>query len=356
MCEGRECGRRSGEAAASRGSGSRGPWGRPTTRKAPKTLGPGVWAKQIKEFENFYTPARVFPQQMVYGAEEVLARLLWEKDVSKMYTPLGLGEIVASRSYTSTGQVNKFTTEDKAKETFEFRQGAGNSVNLEAKTFTCDPKSARMVEDGMDANKWALVFAGYATEEVADKCMNQFKKNLRTKGNPQMCTDLYEAASLKLVLEMRAGKDFSQATRELIEDRHWWSDWLDEYKEYPLKRKWSNGDGPGKQSVVRSNPAKGTHYPTGKGAKGKKNSYGKREAKQFCFHYNSGWCENPKPCRYIHACSICGDRGHKVVDTSCGTWGSVGKTRDATKGKGKWTKGADKSKGKGKADKGKSWY
>ena len=172
-----------------------------------------------------------------------------------------------------------------------------------------------------------------------------------------MCKDLYEAASLKLVLEMRAGKDFTKATKELIEDRHWWSDWLDEYKEYPLKRKWSSGDGPAKQGGARSNPSNGTHYPTGKGAKGKKNPYGKGEAKlQLCFHYNNGWCENPKTCRYVHACSICGDRSHKVVDKACGTWGSAGKTKDATKGKGKWTKGSDKSKGKGKADKGKSWY
>ena len=35
-----------------------------------------------------------------------------------------------------------------------------------------------------------------------------------------MCKDLYEAASLKLVLEMQAGKDFPQASKELIEDKN----------------------------------------------------------------------------------------------------------------------------------------
>ena len=43
-----------------------------------------------------------------------------------------------------------------------------------------------MVEDGMDANKWALVLQGYATDEVEDKFMKQFKKNWQTSANPHM--------------------------------------------------------------------------------------------------------------------------------------------------------------------------
>ena len=81
-----------------------------------------------------------------------------------------------------------------------------------------------------------------------------------------MCKDLYEAASLKLVLDMRAGKDFKTATKELIDDRHWWSDWLDEYKEYPLKRKWSATDGATKQATAKNHQGKGNQYQAGKGA------------------------------------------------------------------------------------------
>ena len=90
----------------------------------------------------------------------------------------------------------------------EFRQVAGNTVNLDQKNVIFDPESERMVEDGMEANKWAFVLAEYAIDEIADKWIGKFKKNLRTKGNPQMCKDLYEAAYLKLVLEMRDGKNF----------------------------------------------------------------------------------------------------------------------------------------------------
>ena len=67
----------------------------------------------------------------------MLARLLWEKDVSKVFTHLGLAENVAARSYTATGQINKFATKDKAMEISEIRQATG---------------IPRMVEDGMYAN------------------------------------------------------------------------------------------------------------------------------------------------------------------------------------------------------------
>ena len=80
---------------------------------------------------------------MVYGAEEMLARMMREKDVSKMFTPLGLGEIVTARSYTATGQVNKFATNDKAKEILEFRQSAGNTINLEQKIVVFDPREVK---------------------------------------------------------------------------------------------------------------------------------------------------------------------------------------------------------------------
>ena len=95
------------------------PCGDQVVKKAPKTLSPGVWTKQIQASETYYNPPRVFPQQMVYGAEEVLAQMLSEKDASMMFTSLGLGEIVAARSYTATGQVNKSETKDKTKETLE---------------------------------------------------------------------------------------------------------------------------------------------------------------------------------------------------------------------------------------------
>ena len=73
-----------------------------------------------------------------------------------------------------------------------------------------------------------------------------------------MCKDLYEAASLKLVLKMRAGEDLTQVTKELCDNRHWWSDWMDEYTDHPSKRKWSYGS-----SAATPGQGKGAKSKTG---------------------------------------------------------------------------------------------
>ena len=82
--------------------------------KAPKKLGRGDWKRFIDIFEGRYTPRRPFPQKMVAGAEEVLARLIWDNEISKVYTPLGLGEVLATRAYDddAAGNVNKTCPEE----------------------------------------------------------------------------------------------------------------------------------------------------------------------------------------------------------------------------------------------------
>ena len=49
---------------------------------------------------------RLFPSEILLGAEAVLARLLHEHTSSKHYTPLKLGEVLQARAYTASGQVN----------------------------------------------------------------------------------------------------------------------------------------------------------------------------------------------------------------------------------------------------------
>ena len=86
-----------------------------------------------RRLRGLYTPKRSFPHKMVAGAEEVLARLLLEIDVSKTFTPLGLGEIIAVRSHDANGRVNKYAQGNKKKDILEFKQDdvEWNPVNTE---------------------------------------------------------------------------------------------------------------------------------------------------------------------------------------------------------------------------------
>ena len=82
--------------------------------KAPKVLPEGYWAEFLAEFqsEKIGGIARQFPTHLLSGADEVLARLVHER-VTRSHTPLKLGEIVAHRQFTASGQINPFRIKEE---------------------------------------------------------------------------------------------------------------------------------------------------------------------------------------------------------------------------------------------------
>jgi hypothetical protein len=74
----------------------------------PTRLPNGRWSELL----NFYNKIQLrgkdrrFPERTLLGAESVLARMDHEHRVSKSYSPVGLGEILQKRSFTSLDQVN----------------------------------------------------------------------------------------------------------------------------------------------------------------------------------------------------------------------------------------------------------
>ena len=93
------------------------------------------------------------------GAEEVLARLIWELEVSKISTPLALGEMIQARSYDACGRVNRRAHGSRDKDILQLVK-SDSGVQLVEKTKTLDPRREEMVGDAFNANKWAYVFAG----------------------------------------------------------------------------------------------------------------------------------------------------------------------------------------------------
>ena len=148
-------------------------------------------------YEDAQSPPRLFPQKMIAGADEVLARMVWEHETSKVYSELGLGEVIAIRMYDSCGYVNKFRSKNKGNDILGFRNVCGDEVEVVKKEGTgWNPRSSDLIRDALEANKWAYVFAGYAVETVADKWIDQFRQNLRARSEPERCRDIYEAATM----------------------------------------------------------------------------------------------------------------------------------------------------------------
>ena len=286
--------------------------------KAPKKLGQGVWLKQIGLYEDAQSPPRPFPQKLIAGADEVLARMLWEHEVSKVYSELGLGEIIGVRMYDSCGQVNKYRNKNKGKDVLAFRSIGGEEMEVVKKEGTgWNPKSGDLIRDALEANKWAYIFAGYAVELVADKWVDQFRQNLRAKNEPERCRDLYEAATMKLTLEMLSGYSFQEATEWIISDRSWWTEFNQDWRAPPMKRKWSGKGQDRAWKGERVRPGFAGARPKGKG-----------KTQRTCHAYNSGWCTRSKAeCHFSHSCSNCGG-SHKACDNACPTYGGKNGQKD----------------------------
>ena len=129
--------------------------------KAPKTLPKNYWADMVADYESVKINGenRKFPAHLLLGAEEVLARMVHEHQTSKIFTPVRLGEIIAVRNFTTTGQVNPGSkNEDKPER-----------VLLEAGRFVRQPRSipetqkALTVLDALDSVKWAMIFAKWGS-------------------------------------------------------------------------------------------------------------------------------------------------------------------------------------------------
>ena len=77
-----------------------------TDEKVPKTF--PQWAAQVEKYNRITVNGerRRFCEAKLTGAEQILARVWHEHTKTKMYTPITLGEILAKRTFTATGEVN----------------------------------------------------------------------------------------------------------------------------------------------------------------------------------------------------------------------------------------------------------
>ena len=193
--------------------------------------------------------------------------------------------------------MNRFAIKNKGKDILEIRQGEEGGLELEQAKTDFDPRSEQLILDALEANRWAFVFVGFGTDEVAKEWLDQFAKNLRMKRSPEMCRDLYEAASLELALAMRGGESFTSATQAIIKDREWWMDWSTNWRPRVQKRKWS----PGNSNDNKQYKGQGKGWQDA-GRKGQKAQAGKGQwnSGKVCWAWMAGHCSMGQECKFLH--------------------------------------------------------
>ena len=209
-----------------------------------------MWKAKVDAYEQSWTPRRVFPQQLLVGAEEVLARVLFEFEESRCFTPISLGEILQLRAFTADGQVNSLATRaNRDAKALKITQGGG-TASLEVADREFIPQSQWAILDALEAVKWCMVWVGFAQDDEVEVWVGIFKKLARKY--PQrmdLVKSVYDAASWRLALAMRSGVTFVEAAKEIKADSDWFREYQDNFR--PRQNRGAEGGGAGAWSNQR---------------------------------------------------------------------------------------------------------
>ena len=143
-----------------------------TPPKVPVKLPTGVWITAVTKYNKVQTGGtdRSFPCNLLIGAEKVLARIHHEIHVSKNFTPTLLGEIMTSRAYTATGQINILAQKKSDKQ--ELTLEDGQWVAQEPKSW--DPNDLMAILDGLESIRWAWILFDMGNEADVNEYIEWF--------------------------------------------------------------------------------------------------------------------------------------------------------------------------------------
>ena len=190
------------------------------------TLSTTDWRAGIDSWEQQWTPKRDFPVLLLQGAERALARLVYEARTTRKFSPLALIEIVQSRTFNPDGSYNK---QQKAKlSNLEVHaEGIAKALGHDAE-FEIEFKEDRnlttlLALDCLEANSWALKWAGYGTENECNSACQWWTQLLRGERCPDASVfqHIYLAFGWKVSFAMRGGLTWFDAHKATSEDKEW---------------------------------------------------------------------------------------------------------------------------------------
>jgi len=192
--------------------------------KVPKCMPPGKWSELVNAYNSVTLNGkpRSFPVKELLGAEQVVTRLWHERHISKMYTPLQLGEILQHRSFSASGEVNPLSKSPKKSGVLVVDDDR-NLVESDDPTWV--PKSVLSVLDGLQAARWAYILTQMGDEEEVNTFIDQMIQRARSKPDrmPQFVA-YWHAALWKVAMDMRGGDPFGKATQTVCDDLAFYHD------------------------------------------------------------------------------------------------------------------------------------
>ena len=184
----------------------------------PKTLPARVYNQLVKDYNDVTLNGekREFPEKVLLGADKVLARMHHEHTVSKHYTAVTLGEIMSQRVFTALGTVNAA----RKKDDLDKRLVVDSKHQLVSKEPSdWDVRGLNMIQDGIDAVRWAWILIKFGTEKAVNKYCDWWITLVRRNSAklPQIKT-LWESFAWDIAMRMRQTETFNTITDELMAD------------------------------------------------------------------------------------------------------------------------------------------
>ena len=218
--------------------------------KIPKQLPAQVWQKQIARYNGITVDGRPrrFPEKEVLGAEQVLGRIWHEHTVSKIYTPVGLGELLQKRSFTAAGEVNPLQKQAKATQLLRVQD---DQIVQDEDNKTWTPRSMLSLMDGVNAIRWAWVLLQLGEEDHVHTFADWFIQKIRARPTKlENMRIFWESAGWRIAMGMRAGQSFGDVTTSVMSD----VDLLNEAMSRELPKETKPG-------APRKRPAQDDHAP-----------------------------------------------------------------------------------------------
>ena len=232
----------------------------------PKTLPAGVYNQLVKDYNDVTLNGerREIPERVLLGADKVLARMHHEHTISKHYTAVTLGEIMSQRVFAALGTVNAA----RKKDDLDKRLVVDSKHQLISKEPSdWDVRGLNMIQDGIDAVRWAWILIKFGTEKAVNKYCDWWITLVRRNSNklPQITT-LWESFAWDIAMRMRQSETFSTITEELMADLSTVNDAL---MQSPKKKQRTTDINDRYQERTKGNKANGK----GRGYKGRGKGY-----------------------------------------------------------------------------------
>ena len=187
----------------------------------PKTLPAGVYNQLVKDYNDVALNGekRTFLEKVLLGADKVLARMHHEHTVSKHYTACDAGRDHVSTSLRRVGH-RRTVNSARKKDDLDKRLIVDNKRQLVSKEPSdWDVRGLNMIQDGIDAVRWAWILIKIGTEKAVNKYCDWWVTLVHRNSNklPQIKT-LWESFSWDIAMRMRQTETFNTITEELMAD------------------------------------------------------------------------------------------------------------------------------------------